>query len=168
MYKMNLKLKLLAVSSILLLTGCASIVSKSSWPININSSPSEAKISIKDKKGIEIYSGNTPATLKLKSGAGFFSKARYQVTFEKVGYDKKVVPVEFKLNGWYFGNLIFGGPLGLLIIDPATGAMFKLETEFLNETLTKSITSVNSKELNLLDINKIPTEWKDHLILVSK
>ena len=165
---MNLKLKFLAISSILLLTGCASIVSKSSWPITINSSPSEAKISIKDKKGIEIYTGNTPATLKLKSGAGFFSKARYQVTFEKVGYDKKVVPVEFKLNGWYFGNIIFGGPLGLLIIDPATGAMFKLETEFLNETLTKSVANVDTKELKLLDINNIPAKWKKHLILVSK
>ncbi len=165
---MNLKLKFLAIPAILLLTGCASIVSKSSWPITINSSPSEAKISIKDKKGIEIYTGNTPATLKLKSGAGFFSKARYQVTFEKVGYDKKVVPVEFKLNGWYFGNIIFGGPLGLLIIDPATGAMFKLETEFLNETLTKSVASVDTKELKLLDINNIPAEWRNHLILVSK
>ena len=123
---------------------------------------------IKDKKGIEIYTGNTPATLKLKSGAGFFSKARYQVTFEKVGYDKKVVPVEFKLNGWYFGNIIFGGPLGLLIIDPATGAMFKLETEFLNETLTKSVASVDTKELKLLDINNIPAEWRNHLVLVSK
>lgn len=165
---MNLKLKFLAISSILLLTGCASIVSKGSWPISINSSPSEAKISIKDKKGIEIYTGNTPATLKLKSGAGFFSKARYQVTFEKVGYDKKVVPVEFKLNGWYFGNLILGGPLGLLIIDPITGAMFRLETEFLNETLTKSVANVDTKELKLLDINNIPVEWKNHLILVSK
>ena len=165
---MNLKLKFLAISSILLLSSCASIVSKSSWPITINSSPSEAKISIKDKKGIEIYTGNTPATLKLKSGAGFFSKARYQVTFEKVGYDKKVVPVEFKLNGWYFGNIIFGGPIGLLIVDPATGAMFKLETEFLNETLSKSVANVDTKELKLLDINKIPSEWKNHLILVSK
>lgn len=165
---MNLKLKLIAVASILLLTSCASIVSKASWPITINSSPSEAKISIKDKKGIEIYTGTTPATLKLKSGAGFFSKARYQVTFEKVGYDKKIVPVEFKLNGWYFGNIIFGGPLGLLIIDPATGAMFKLETEFLNETLSKSVANVEVKELKLMDINKIPAEWKNHLILVSK
>jgi hypothetical protein len=165
---MNLKINFLAISSILLLTGCASIVSKTSWPITINSSPSEAKISIKDKKGIEIYTGSTPATLKLKSGAGFFSKARYQVTFEKAGFEKKVVPVEFKLNGWYWGNIIFGGPLGLLIIDPISGAMFKLETEFLNETLTKSVASVDTKELQLLDINDIPAEWKNHLILVSK
>jgi hypothetical protein len=90
------------------------------------------------------------------------------VTFDKAGYDKNVVPVEFKLNGWYFGNIIFGEPLGLLIIDPATGAMFKLETEFLNETLTKSVANVDTKELKLLDINNIPAEWKKHLILVSK
>ena len=165
---MNLKLKFLAIASVLLLTGCASIVSKSSWPISINSSPSEAKISITNKKGIEIYTGTTPATLKLKSGAGFFSKASYQVTFEKAGYDKKIVPIEFKLNGWYFGNIIFGGPLGLLIIDPATGAMFKLETEFLNETLAKSVAAVETKELKLLDINEIPADWKNHLIVVSK
>jgi hypothetical protein len=46
--------------------------------------------------------------------------------------------------------------------------MFKLETEFLNETLTKSVANVDTKELKLLDINNIPAEWKKHLILVSK
>jgi uncharacterized protein YceK len=50
---MNLKLKFLAIPAALLLSGCASIVSKSNWPITINSSPTEAKISIKDKKGIQ-------------------------------------------------------------------------------------------------------------------
>ena len=46
--------------------------------------------------------------------------------------------------------------------------MFKLDTEFLNETLTKSVTSVDAKEIKLLDINKIPMEWHNHLVLVSK
>ena len=41
----------------ILFSSCASIVSKSSYPISINSAPSEAKIVIKDKKGIEIFSG---------------------------------------------------------------------------------------------------------------
>ncbi|MDR0981777.1 MAG: hypothetical protein LBM07_00850 [Culturomica sp.] len=49
-------------------------VSKSSYPITISSIPSEAKISITDKKGIEIYTGKTPTTLKLKSGNGFLGK----------------------------------------------------------------------------------------------
>ena len=131
--KFKIKTASVLLSSSILFTSCASIVSKSSYPISINSAPSEAQIVIKDKKGIEIFSGQTPATLKLKSGSGFFGKARYQVTFTKSGYQTKTVPVEFKLNGWYFGNLLFGGILGMLIIDPATGAMYKLETEFLNE-----------------------------------
>ncbi len=165
---MKLKLKSIAAASVILLTSCASIVSKSSWPITINSTPSEAKIIITDKRGVEIYTGNTPATLKLKSGDGFFSKARYQVTFDKPGYDKKVVPVEFSLNGWYFGNIFLGGFLGMLIVDPATGAMYRLDTEFLNETLSKSVAISEQKELKFLDINTVPSGWKNHLVLVSK
>ena len=164
---MKLKLPSFFLGTVILFSSCASIVSKSSYPISINSNPTEAKITITDKKGIAIYTGHTPATLKLKSGSGFFGKARYQVTFEKQGYDVKIAPVEFKLNGWYFGNILFGGVIGLLIVDPATGAMYRLDTEFLNESLTKSVASVDAKELNVLDIKTIPNDWKNHLILVQ-
>ena len=143
-------------------------MSKSSYPISINSSPSEAKITITDKKGIEIYCGNTPAIMKLKAGSGFFGKAQYQVKFQKDGYDTKIVPVHFKLDGWYFGNIIFGGFVGMLIIDPATGAMYKLDTEFLNETLFKSTASIDTKELKVFGINEIPSEWKGHLVLLNE
>ena len=135
---MYLKMTAIMMASVFLFSSCASIVSKSTYPLSINSSPSNAKVSITDKKGKEIYLGNTPATVKLKAGAGFFSKAEYQVKFSSPGYDDKIVPITFKLDGWYFGNLLLGGVLGMLIIDPATGAMWKIETEFLNETLSKS------------------------------
>lgn len=161
--KFKIKTASIVLSSSILFASCASIVSKSSYPISINSAPSEAQIVIKDKKGIEIFSGQTPATLKLKSGSGFFGKARYQVTFNKSGYQTKTVPVEFKLNGWYFGNLLFGGVLGMLIIDPATGAMYKIETEFLNETLLPAKTTA-SNELRVYNLDEIPTEWKKHLV----
>lgn len=161
--KFKIKSASILLSSSILMTSCASIVSKSSYPISINSAPSEAQIVIKDKKGIEIFSGQTPATLKLKSGSGFFGKARYQVTFNKLGYQQKTVPVEFKLNGWYYGNLLFGGIIGMLIIDPATGAMYKLETEFLNETLVPAKQTV-SNELKVYNISEIPAEWQKHLV----
>lgn len=160
-------------SSILFATSCASIVSKSSYPISINSTPSEAKITITNKKGIEIYQGNTPATLKLDAGNGFFSKAHYMVKFEKNGYETKTVPVNFKLDGWYFGNIIFGGLIGLLIIDPATGAMYKLDTEFLNENLTKSAieplnANIEKNEIKVYSLDEIPNEWKKHLVVLDK
>ena len=31
------------------------------------------------------------------------------------------------LNGWYIGNVVFGGLIGLLIVDPETGAMWRLD-----------------------------------------
>lgn len=156
------------VASTLLLNSCASIVSKSNYPISINSTPSDAKISITNKKGIEIYKGTTPANLKLKSGAGFFSKASYQVKFEKDGYETKIVPINFKLDGWYIGNIIFGGVIGFLIVDPATGAMYKLDTEFVNETLVKSTSTTENEELKIYTFNEIPSDWKEHLVLISE
>ena len=166
MNKMYLKMTAIIMVSIFLFSSCASIVSKSTYPLSINSSPSNAKVSITDKKGKEIYLGNTPATVKLKAGAGFFSKAEYQVKFSSMGYDEKIVPITFKLDGWYFGNLLWGGVLGMLIIDPATGAMWKIETEFLNETLSKSTASIDP-EMKIMNINEIPDNWKTHLVRVN-
>jgi hypothetical protein len=166
MNKMYLKMTAIVMVSVFLFSSCASIVSKSTYPLSINSSPSNAKVSITDKKGKEIYLGNTPATVKLKAGAGFFSKAEYQVKFSSPGYDDKIVPITFKLDGWYFGNLLLGGVLGMLIIDPATGAMWKIETEFLNETLSKSTASIDP-EMKIMNINEIPENWKTHLVRVN-
>ena len=55
----------------------------------------------------------------------------------------------------------------MLIVDPATGAMYKLETEFLNETLVQSTASVQEEELKVYALNEIPAEWKNHLIEVK-
>ncbi len=157
---------ILAVS-IILLSGCASIVSKGSYPISINSTPSGAKITVKDRYGYDIYSGNTPANLKLKAGADFFAKASYTVTFEMEGYEKRTVPIEFKLDGWYFGNIVFGGLIGVLIVDPATGAMWKLKTEFINETLSSTTSTTNEASLKVLGYADIPESWKDKLVRVN-
>lgn len=159
-----------ALSGLLLFaTSCATIVSKSSYPVTINSAPSEAKIVIKDKKGIEVFKGQTPATLKLNAGSGFFSKAHYQVEFSKKGYETMMLPINFKLDGWYFGNILFGGFIGFLIIDPATGAMWKLDTEFINATLiqSESASTIEKKEMKIYSLNEIPAEWKKHLVKIK-
>jgi hypothetical protein len=164
MNKKFLKTIALFLAAIFLLSSCASIVSKSSYPLSINSTPSNATISITDKKGQEIFLGNTPAVVKLKAGSGFFSKAEYQVRFSSPGYDDKVVPVLFDLDGWYFGNILLGGIIGMLIVDPATGAMWKIDTEYLNETLNSSSTEA---QMNIMDVNDIPENWKTHLVQIN-
>ena len=157
-----------AMSIILFSTSCASIVSKSKWPLSIDSAPTNSKIIITNKKGNEVFTGQTPATLDLKSSNGFFSKEKYQITFSKDGYENKVVPIEFKLNGWYFGNIFIGGLIGLLIVDPATGAMFKIKNEFINETLVQKGENKEIKDgLAIYSLDEIPAEWKNHLVKIK-
>ena len=145
---------------------CASIISKSNWPLTINTNPNGAKVEITNKQGLVVYAGNTPATMVLKSGAGYFAKNSYRVKLTMAGYGEKIIPVECSLNGWYIGNLLIGGFLGMLIVDPLTGAMYKLDIAYINETLTK--TTVNFEpSLRIIDISRIPENLKEHLVSIK-
>ncbi len=33
------------------------------------------------------------------------------------------------MNGWYWGNFAIGGLIGFLIVDPLTGAMYRIKDE---------------------------------------
>ena len=156
------------VVAMVLMASCASIVSKNRYPISINSKPSDASISITDANGVEVYKGETPAAVNLKASEKYFKKATYQVRFNKDGYDERVVSIYFKVDGWYWGNLLFGGLIGMLIVDPATGAMYKLDTEFVMETLTQSTASADKKELRIYSIDEIPAESRSHLVPLTK
>ena len=154
--------------TLLLFSSCASILSKSSYPLSIDTQPIGAKFVITDKKGIEVYTGTTPAVVTLKSGNGYFSNAKYNLNLSLPGYVEKNVTISSSINGWYFGNILLGGLIGMLIVDPITGAMWKLDTEYVNETLIPSSnSSINNPELRILDINNIPADWKGHLVKIN-
>ena len=150
------------ITCTLLSSGCATIFGRSNYNVAINSNPVGAALSITDKKGKEIYKGSTPATVSLKSSAGYFSKAEYQLKFNLSGHEEKIIPLTSKLNGWYFGNLLIGGIIGMLIIDPASGAMYKLPVTTLTETLTKTNIAQVS-ELKIIDINSLSKDDKAKL-----
>jgi hypothetical protein len=150
-----------------LTSGCASIVSKSVYPITINSTPKGALIVITDKADKVVYQGNTPAMVKLKSGAGFFVKASYQVKLSLEGYEDRIVPINCKLDGWYIGNIVFGGIIGFLVIDPATGAMWKIDNKEINETLTKKAGTSQAPSLEIKTIHEIPLEWRAYLVRIN-
>lgn len=148
-------------------SNCATIVGSSSYPISVNSNPTGATVSITDKKGKEVFKGISPATVTLKSSAGYFSRAEYQVKIFSPGYAEQTIPVLYKLDGWYFGNLLFGGIIGMLIIDPASGAMWKLETPPINVTLGKSTTTSEVPTLKIMDIKSLPLNMRDKLVRVK-
>lgn len=146
---------------------CASIVSRSSYPVRLDSSPQKAKVEVTDRDGKTVYSGLTPANIVLKPAAGYFRKAIYTIKFTKEGYVDRTVHIESSINGWYFGNIVFGGVIGFLVVDPLTGAMYRLNEVVVDETLEESriISQKGGKrQLRILDINSIPDNWKKHLV----
>lgn len=169
--KRNLSIVML-LATMIIAGGCASIVSKSNYPFTVNSLPKGADVTVINKKGTEIYRGNTPAQLTLKSSAGFFAKASYLVTIKMEGYQTRTVPVDFALDGWYFGNILFGGLIGILIVDPATGAMWRLKTEFVDVKLQENMvancgspeTEPQTPGIEIYTIDQVPTKWQSLMV----
>lgn len=113
----------LTVIFLMMQTGCATIVSGKTQDVMIRSNPPGATIKID-----EIVSGTTPMV------ANLVRKKRHAISISKTGYQEVSHATTRGFNGWYVGNLIFGGIIGL-IVDPITGAMYDVEPEEINVTL---------------------------------
>jgi hypothetical protein len=163
---MNLK-QLSMIPLLMLCVSCASIVSKSIWPVTINSTPSQANLIIKNRKGVEVFNGKTPASPNLKSSGGFFRRAKYTLVLSTEGYDTLTVPLNATINGWYFGNFAFGGVIGFLIVDPATGAMYKIQDPHLTLALSKSTAVLNLKEINIINLDQLPPDITANLVRIN-
>ncbi len=152
------------------LLGCATIVSKSESPVRISSAPDGATVTIVDRYGGAVFTGTTPATAVLKHGNGFFQRAIYTIRVEKPGYKQQQTVLQATVNGWYFGNIIFGGFLGLLIVDPATGAMYTLPQTDVQLTLEQASTWLSppeGNELRVLNLDQVPAGLRPSLVRVS-
>lgn len=121
---------ILACVACSLSSGCASIMCGDDKTINIQSDPPGANFVILRPGGDVVTQGTTPTNVTLKRGRGYFQAGDYMVRFVKEGYEDLSVPIEQGYEtGWYFaGNIIvFGGLLGLVIVDPITGAMWDIK-----------------------------------------
>ena len=98
----------------LLIAGCATIMHGSNQSISIASTPPSAKVFV-DK----APAGQTPLVSKLSR------KSSHIVRLELEGYQPYEATLSKGVSGWVWGNLVFGGPIGL-VVDVATGGLYKL------------------------------------------
>jgi hypothetical protein len=100
--------------------GCASIVHGGNRLLTISSDPSAAKATI-SKTGGEIVSvTNTPCTVSLDPKRGYFKGQSYNLKLELPGYQTAQVELRAEMSGWYWGNIVFGGLIGMIVVDPLT------------------------------------------------
>lgn len=122
-----------AFATSIFLSSCATIVSGSRQLVKFSSNPSSATIFLD-----EVEVGKTPFEIKLER------KKEHHVMIKLEGYKTYETNLTKKFNAWYIGNIAFGGIIGL-IIDPITGAMYKLTPAEINAEMAKGVAFKNDK-----------------------
>lgn len=107
----------LFLASFLLIQACGTIIHGTTQQVGISSSPSSAVVSI---NGQNV--GETPVIIDLKRKDSHFVK------IDLPGYQTYETTLSRKVSGWVWGNIVFGGIIGL-VVDASTGGMYKLTPE---------------------------------------
>jgi hypothetical protein len=155
--KKILSVSVLALTCILI-SGCASIVDSGRKSVKIDSNPSGAKLTIYDKEGVVVETVTTPSKIKLERGSGYFTGEKYKLVFETPGYYSGEACIHSTIDGWYFGNIIFGGLIGILIVDPLTGDMYTLSPRELTYNLISTNLNLGPEELKKAQLEANPVK----------
>jgi len=160
------------LSSTFLINGCATIFGWSAPEVvNIRSTPDQANITISDESGTKIFEGKTPTNVSLKKRKGYFSGKTYSVKITKDGFSDKTIILNTQTNGWYIGgNLVFGGLIGWLIVDPLSGAMWTFDTNDIDVTLDTSKLGMlsNSGDTRVILLKDVPVSLRSRMIKITK
>lgn len=130
----------------LLFSGCASIVSDSKYAVRITTNSPNSTVVVRKKNGELVAQQQAPALVLLDSGRGYFLPARYVVEVSAPGMNPAVCELSASFDYWYLGNVFpfpFLIPLGMLIVDPLTGAMWKMNSHLQLDTTRQNLNQID-------------------------
>ncbi|HWV57515.1 MAG TPA: PEGA domain-containing protein [Longimicrobiales bacterium] len=131
----KLRTLVLTVAALITIGGCATIMQGTTQAVGVSSQPAGARIRV---NGTEF--GVTPAVLQLKR------KDNHVVVIELDGYQPYTATFTRSLSGWVLGNLVFGGLIGL-VVDAASGALYKLSPEQVAATLDRNVVMEQTEDM---------------------
>jgi hypothetical protein len=126
----------------LLAGGCASIVHNGNRTVTIGTEPSGAKATVTKATGESVTVQTTPCTVSLDPKRGYFKGQDYHLKLELAGYHTTEVALTPTLSGWYFGNILIGGLIGMVVVDPLTGSMWNIEPKNIQQKLSPAQASM--------------------------
>ena len=121
------------------LSGCATIVSGRKYEVTMDNSGGATYFSILDNQNRVVHSGVTPQQVTLKSSSAPFQPAKYQVVY--AGQDgTQQYDLNASMNWWTAGNIVIGGVPGI-VIDAASGALWRLQPSVTGQIPAQSVVS---------------------------
>ena len=102
----------------------------------------------------ETEVGKTPFETKLER------KREYEVEIRLEGYEPYKTKLTKQFNALYIGNIVFGGIIGL-VVDPITGAIYKLTPNEINAQLQQGTVFKSSKKEVYIAVSlKVDKNWQ--------
>ncbi len=111
---------------IISITACSSIMNGSIQNVDVKSTEAESQIFVNG-----ILNGTAPTVVKLHRGES------YLIEVKKPGYETYRITTSKTITGWFWGNLICGGLVGM-VIDLTSGNAYDVEPRFINAQLNKT------------------------------
>jgi hypothetical protein len=110
--------------------GCASIFNGNSSMLNIMTNPENATVTIKGSQSGEKIVEHTPCNITLNKGSDYMVKINF------AGYQSENIIITRGIAGWFWGNLLLGGVIGM-VIDYSSNNMWQHTPTNINIDLTK-------------------------------
>ena len=138
----------LTLTLAILLTGCASIMNGTTQGVGVSSSPTKARV-IVDNKPL----GETPLVAELSR------KDNHTIRIELDGYAPFEMALTRKTSGWVWGNIVFGGLVGLAV-DAISGGLYKLTPEQVAANMsTSQAARLDGTDVSLLVVLRPDSSW---------
>ena len=123
-----------ALAAPLAVLACASIMHGKSQEVSIASTPSGATVTV-DNEAL----GTTPVVAKLKR------KDKHVIAVKMDGYQPFELTTTRSTSGWVWGNILFGGLIGLAV-DLGTGGAYKVNPAQISAQLTQAHASATFED----------------------
>lgn len=150
----------------LFLSSCATIVSSRQMPTAIDSLPSKMAFKVLDKNGVVVTQGVTPSTATLNRSSGYFQPGKYTIEISKNGKVVGKETISAGINAWYFGNVLLGGLVGMVIVDPLSGAMYRMPESVTVSAASATALNTPQRDLQLVDISSLTAEQRNKLVRI--
>lgn len=138
---------LAAIAALITLAGCATIMHGTKQDVGVSSTPTAAKVTV-DNAPL----GNTPIVANLKRGDNHI------VRVELAGYQAFEATLTKKTSGWVWGNIVFGGLIGLAV-DAITGGLYSLTPEQISATMVKQSATTTRGMLQVFVVLQPDPTW---------